>query len=82
MTESRPAAAIAGCASVASRSEQARDTNIYFPRAPHTLAIARILRALSRIRAELVGEFSLAIRRGSIYGSIKQRSNWRGRQEH
>ncbi|MGB6602734.1 MAG: fasciclin domain-containing protein [Steroidobacteraceae bacterium] len=60
------AEAIARFASLASRIEQPRGNNVYSPRAPHTLDIARILRALSRIRAELVGEFSLAIRRGSF----------------
>ena len=55
--------------------------NVYFLRAPHTLAMRRILRALSRIRAELAGESSLAIRRGQIYGSSKERSCRRGRQE-
>jgi hypothetical protein len=38
--------------------------DVYFLRAPHTRDIRRILRALSRMRAELVGEFSLATRRG------------------
>jgi hypothetical protein len=56
--------------------------NVSFVRAPHTLDIGRILRALSRIRVELVGEFSLTIGRGSIYGSIKELSCRRGRQEH
>jgi hypothetical protein len=56
--------AIACFALIASRNEQSRENTVYFLRAPHTLDIRRILRALSRIRAELVGEFSLAIRRG------------------
>jgi hypothetical protein len=33
--------------------------DVYFSRAPHALDMRRILRTLSRIRAELVGEFSL-----------------------
>jgi hypothetical protein len=38
--------------------------DVSFVRAPHMLDIARILRGLNRIRVELVGEFSPAIRRG------------------
>jgi uncharacterized surface protein with fasciclin (FAS1) repeats len=38
------------------------ENNNSFRRRPHVLAIRRILPTLSRIRAELAGEFSLAIR--------------------
>ena len=54
--------------------------NVSFVHAPHTLDIGRILRALNRIRVELVSKFSLTIRRGLIYGSIKDLSCRQGRR--
>ena len=56
--------------------------NVSFVHAPHALDIGPILRALNRIRVELVGEFSLTTRRGSLYGSAQDLSCRRGRQEH
>ena len=48
--------------------------SISFRRSPHVLDKGRILRALSRMRAELAGEFSLATCKGKVYGSIKDSS--------
>jgi hypothetical protein len=47
---------------IARPDDRTGELSAFFGRGPHALDIARILQIFSRIRAELVGEFSLAIR--------------------
>jgi hypothetical protein len=57
------------------KSDQpAARVSVFFRNNPQARCTQRTLRPLSRIRAELAGEFSLAIRRGFIYESTKERS--------
>src|SRR5580658_9342892 len=81
-TESRRAKSHRAPRAYCKRRREVSCKNVYSPRAPRTLDIRHILCDLSRVRAELAGEFSLAIRRGLIYGSIKERSCCRSGPEH
>src|ERR1700730_4750262 len=71
---------IAWSALIASAFRLSAKVNTSFRQRTKVRRTRRILRPLSRIRTELAGEFSLAIRRGFIYESSKEHSYWRTSQ--